>query len=150
MISYILYIYMYISSSFKPCWNIVQELVSFIRFFSDLQPRQAHFWLHRLDLHPRLSECDLCACCFWGIPKNENSIRLLKWMIFGDTPRYPHSQNGLFIMEHPIKMDDLGIHLFQETFILAQLEMQHLILWSPGTCRKKGGMISAEKDGDHC
>ena len=37
--------------------------------------------------------------------------------IYREFHKWKVPQNGLFIMEHPIKMDDLGVPLFQETCI---------------------------------
>ena len=49
-------------------------------------------------------------------PKKHIQLILLvngafKWVF----PRIGIPQNGWFIMEHPIKMDDLGVPLFSET-----------------------------------
>ena len=38
-------------------------------------------------------------------------ITLNKWVF----PKIGVPQNGWFVMEHPIKMDDLGVPLFSET-----------------------------------
>ena len=38
------------------------------------------------------------------------------WMIWG-FPEMGVPQNGSVIMEHPVKVDDLGVPLFQETSI---------------------------------
>ena len=47
-------------------------------------------------------------------------------------PKIGVPQNGWFRMEHPIKMDDLGVPLFLETSILWRCEVRHVYMIHPG------------------
>ena len=49
--------------------------------------------------------------------KPEKTHRTAVWVF----PKIGIPQNGWFTMEHPTKMDDLGVPLFQETSILISL-----------------------------
>ena len=52
----------------------------------------------------------MCQSCFfyvWGVAKTLGT----KWVF----PKIGVPQNGWFIKENPIKMDDLGVTLFLET-----------------------------------
>ena len=46
------------------------------------------------------------------------------------------SQNGGFIMENPIEMDDLGVPLFQETFIYIYIHLSTIPLLSAANAQQ--------------
>ena len=56
----------------------------------------------------------------WNMPVSDAEENLLAIWVF---PKIVVPQNGWFIRENPIKMDDLGVPLFLETPILCWMEI---------------------------